>query len=134
MKQCTMNMYQTEPRSSRPLGIAGSTLLLHALNVGTVIFIRWGEPDSVVLAALIALYICFTAIVIHAYWKGLPWARWLILIRSVLMLASFKVVALEGGFQRVEGVAERVLAIFLLLYLNSSGVRAWFAANGPPST
>ena len=115
-----------EKQSDRPFGIAVSALLLHVLNLLTVIFIRWGEPDSLVLAALFGIYIVFTAIVIHAYWKGQSWARWIVMIRCVGMLASYKMVTLEGGFYRLQGVAERVLALVLLFYLNSGGVRAWF--------
>jgi hypothetical protein len=114
---------------SRPSGITVSAALLHVLNLLTVIFIRWGERDSPALAALIVLYIIFTALVIHACWQGQSWARWIILVRSALMLATFKVLALEGHLHLVQGVAERVLALILIVYLNSARVRAWFARN-----
>jgi hypothetical protein len=112
----------------RPLGVAISAILLHILNLLTFMFIRWNEPDTLVLAALFILYICFTAIVIHAYWMGQSWARWLILIRSVWMLVSIKMLAVEGGIYRGQGVVERVLAIILLVYLNMPSVRGWFAS------
>src|SRR5258705_12360846 len=102
---------------NRPIGIVISAFVLHALNLLTVIFIEWNEPDSLVLAALIGLYICFTALVIHAYWLGQPWARWMILPRSVYMLASYKLVLWEGGLHRAQGIAERTLALVLLVYL-----------------
>jgi hypothetical protein len=111
----------------RPVGVAISAILLHILNVLTLIFIRWDEPDTLVLAALFILYMGFTAIVIHAYWLGQSWGRWLILIRSAWMLASFKMLAMEHGIYREQGVVERVLALVLLVYLNMPDVRAWFA-------
>jgi hypothetical protein len=111
----------------RPVGVAISAILLHILNLLTLMFIRWNEPDTLVLAALFILYMCFTAIVIHAYWMGQSWARWLILIRSVWMLASFKMLAMEHGIYREQGVVERVLALILPVYLSLPSVRAWFA-------
>jgi hypothetical protein len=118
------------PRSSRPLGITISAILLHLLNFLTLIFIRWGEPDSIWFAALFAIYICFTAIVIRSYSMGEGWARWVILIRCVGELATFKMLLLMGGLQAMQGIAERVLAVILLVYLNTGKVRGWFA-GGP---
>ena len=119
-------MKPVQRRSPRPWGIAISAVLLHILNLLTFTFVRWGERDVILFAPIFASYICFTAIVIHAYWRGESWARWIILIRSVPELASYKLLGLMGGFQLVQGVSERVLAVGLLLYLNLAGVRAWF--------
>jgi len=119
----------------RPLGITLSALMLHILNLLTMMFPRWDEPDSFVLVALVALYVAFTAIIIHAFWKGQPWARWVILIRCVLMLSTFQLLYWEGGIYRAQGIAERVLALILLVYLNSARGKAWFggaAREGPP--
>ena len=106
-----------------------TTILLHVLNLLTAIFIRWGKADALLIGALIAIYITFTALVIHAHWKGQPWARWLILIRSALLLVTVKVPDLEGGLHLAQGVAERVLAVILLVYLNTAGARAWFGRS-----
>jgi hypothetical protein len=113
----------------RPAGVTASTILLHVLNLLTLIFIRWGEADSLFFALLFALYVLFTALVIHAYFKGQTWARWLILIRSILMLATIKMLLLEGGLHLIQGVVERILAPVLLVYLNLPSVRAWYAAK-----
>ena len=115
--------------ASRPVGITVSTILLHLLNLLTYIFIRWGEADSLVIAMLIIVYIVFTALVIHAFWLGQRWARWMILVRCGVILATFKMLYLEGGLHRVQGIAERVLALVLLVYLNTPGVRRWFRSG-----
>jgi len=112
----------------RPWGITLGALLLHILNLLTMMFPRWDEPDSFVLVALVALYVCFTAIVIHAFWKGQAWARWVILIRCVFMLGTFQLILWEGGIYRAQGIAERILALALLVYLSSGRARAWFAS------
>ncbi len=103
---------------ARPWGVAVSAILLHVLNVLSLIFIKWNEEDTFVLASFVFLYVCFTAIVIHAYWKGQAWARWMILARCLLMLGTYKMVFLEGGLHYAQGVTERVLALILLVYLN----------------
>jgi hypothetical protein len=95
----------------------------------TLLFIRWNEPDTLVLASLFIVYVVFTAIVIHAYWQGEPWARWLLLIRCVFILASFKLLAIEGGIRWAQGVTKRVLALTLLVYLNTAAIRAWFGTK-----
>jgi hypothetical protein len=116
------------PALSRPTGVTVSVVLLHILNLLTLIFIRWGESDSLVFALLFVIYVLFTALVIHAYSKGQSWARWLILIRSAVILATVKVLRIEGGLHLVQGVVERILALVLLVYLNLPRVRAWFVA------
>src|SRR5882757_7603515 len=108
--------------AARPLGITVSAILLHVLNLLTILFIRWDEPDTLVLAALFAVYVCFTAIVIQAYWQGQGWARWAILIRCVIILAGSKLLYFMGGIRLAQGIVERVLAIVLLVYLNFPGV------------
>jgi hypothetical protein len=113
----------------RPLGITLSSILLHILNFLTLIFIRWGEADAMWFAALFAIYICFTAIVIRSYSMGEGWARWVILIRCVGELATVKMLLSMGGVQLGQAITERVLAVVLLVYLNTAKVRGWFAGG-----
>src|SRR3954464_15687200 len=116
--------------STRPHGIAFTAVLLHILNPLTFLFLKWHEPDTPVLAAFVAVYVCFTAIVIQAYWKGEGWARWMILLRCLYVLAWWKILYWMAGFRLVQGILERLLAVFLLVYLNLPRIRRWFA--GPP--
>jgi hypothetical protein len=44
-----------QPRTQHPAGLALSVILFHFLNLITAIFIRWGEPDSLILAIWIGL-------------------------------------------------------------------------------
>ena len=113
----------------RPLSIVASTILLHALNLLTLLFIRWDEPDTVVFAIFFGLYIVFTALVIHAYWLGQAWARWVIVGRCVLILSTFWFVGREGGIRRSQGLVERILAVALLLYLTMGRGGGWFRSG-----
>ena len=123
-------MPQTPSRKMRPAGIVTATVLLHLLNVASFIFVCWGDPGSIPMAALFGIYVLFTGLVIHALWKGENWARWLILIRCVYMLASVKLLLIMGGVHLLQGFVERVVAVVLIVYLNLPGVRAWFRGVG----
>jgi hypothetical protein len=83
---------------------------------------RLQAPSAVIGALIAAVFIVF-------YSKGENWARWVIMVASVFYLI--------GGFVAIKmlsisppkaylSFAEALFAIYLLYYLNTAPVKAWF--------
>jgi hypothetical protein len=136
---------------SRPTGIGLTAVLLCALVV--IVFLDGlfsPELSGSVLAdhfrserlpslfsggALLAIQL-FT---IWSYWKRKDWARALVLIASFWIAAREVSTSIENGGSLIVVMSHPVLffefalAIFLLYWLNTRPLRAWFK-NAPPTT
>ena len=67
-----------------------------------------------------------TAFVLWKLWKGRNWARWIVMVMcvgTICMLYQFKGVS---PFWRVWLVNQAAFSAWLLYWLNSASVRAWF--------
>lgn len=63
------------------------------------------------------------------YWKGHEWARWLVMIDSVLVLLGLIGISKAMAASHLGGIlelAKAILAIYLLWNLNTALVKAWF--------
>jgi hypothetical protein len=81
---------------------------------------------SVFAGAIIGLIFVFL------YWKGYSWMRWVVMIYCLFPLASLVSIQKTFAISPISGasvIINVLLAIFLLYYLNTEPVRAWF--NGP---
>ena len=81
------------------------------------------------------LRICTGYLVLWYFWQRRNWARWLVQITSLLALWNLWALRKPTPPQyqslvRVPMVAaEALIAIFLLYYLNTASVRAWFVSD-----
>lgn len=70
--------------------------------------------------------------IIFFFWRGHEWARWVVLIAAMytLLSAAFQFVqpihAVHPPFFFLIAIAESLAAAFLLYYLNTRTIRAWF--------
>jgi hypothetical protein len=76
------------------------------------------------------------AVFVWFYWKGQDWARWLVMIYSLYCLYSLIHLRRTWTLSHFSAefiAAKAVLALYLLWYLNTAGVRAWFQKTPAPS-
>lgn len=65
-------------------------------------------------------------VVIWFYWRGRNWARWFVLITSLIALSNLMYWSSYGLLPRLMIGLEAVLAVFLLYWLNTSEVKSYF--------
>jgi hypothetical protein len=70
-------------------------------------------------------------VVLWFFWQGRNWARWLVLITSVIGLLNLPFLAEMRLVQQVVVVAEAILGAFLLYWLNTASVKAFFRSTDP---
>jgi hypothetical protein len=112
------------------LGIIGAL-------TGTLPATPTGSPASpqmiaMVVHASVFLGAIIGAIFIFLYWKGYSWVRWAVMIYCLFPLVSLISIKKTFAISPISGasvIINVVLAIFLLYYLNTEPVRAWF--NSP---
>lgn len=109
----------------RPPGLTITTWLIGIMNVLGFFLVDWQFSDAGVLFA-VAIAVVLGAIVLWWYWKGLSWARWIVLLESFWCLWSLKYLAHATPVEVLMVVIEALLAVFFLVYLNTKPVRAWF--------
>jgi hypothetical protein len=63
------------------------------------------------------------------FWLGRNWARWLVLVASVVALANLAFLGFLGSGEKLIAVGEGALAIWLLVWLNTRSVRAFFSGR-----
>jgi hypothetical protein len=79
--------------------------------------------SSAIVGSIIA------AICVYFYWKGHEWARWLVMIDAVLVLLLALGIRTTWANSTLGGmvtIGKTILAIYLLWYLNTAPVKAWF--------
>ena len=112
---------------SKPIGITVSALLMMlSLVAGLVIAYIHGDTSLIFWAVIIAL-----SVVTYFYWTAHNWARMLVLIYCLLCLIPVRVVHHQWMLVRFSWIAacQALLAIYLLWYLNTRPIRAWFAGS-----
>jgi hypothetical protein len=110
----------------RPKGLAETSIFMSITNAMGWAIIDWSKPKAHVIFVLFTAFILIDYLVIWFYWKGRNWARILVLLGSLLCLHNLRYWGHSGIVARVMIGAEAVLAIFLLYWLNTANVRAFF--------
>ena len=115
----------------QPRGLRETTLLMAVGNVLGFTLIDWtNNIASAVGTAVIAV----SFVVLWFYWQGRNWARWLVLLTSIEALANLTALRSGSIYLIAVIIAEAALAIFLLYWLNTRAVRAFFASSGTGSS
>jgi len=81
---------------------------------------------AVVFGAIISFVFIFL------YWKGFSWMRWVVMVYCLFPIISVFSIKKTWGMSPISGasvIINVVLALFLLYYLNTPPVKAWF--DGP---
>jgi hypothetical protein len=90
-------------------------------NVGTIV-------------AVSAITIPVSFVVIWYFWEGRNWARWLALLMSVLSIVSLTTLSSSTLIERILVIVEAGFGVWLLYWLNTMPVRAFFRATPTRST
>lgn len=112
--------------SIKPRGLKANTLLMVILNIAGLIFI---EPNSEHLGFQIFLFIFIITIsflVLWYYWQGNNWARILVMLGSILSLINLYGINKYSFVQSSLIVTEAALSLYLLWWLNTQTVKAYF--------
>jgi hypothetical protein len=130
----------------KPTGITVTTVLMVLFLISGAV-LTFGRPmpavpnspvSSSAIAAFahigFAVYAVIALVCIWFYYSGKEWARWVIMIVSVLELLSLISIAKTFATSHAVGanaIAQALLAAFLLYYLNTEPIRAWFSREEP---
>jgi len=130
----------------KPTGITITTALMCLfLIIGIVITFARPLPipaNSAASPSMIAtlvhvgviVYTLIAAICIWFYWSGKEWARWVVMIDCLLVFISLRNIGKAWGTSHLNAeitIGQVLLAIFLLYYLNTAPIRAWFSGKEP---
>jgi len=110
----------------KPRGLWGTTFAMAVLNLEGLIGIQWNHYGVV---AAVVLLMALGYVVLWYYWQGRNWARILVMLTSVvavLDLATIRRPYRSAVLYDSLIVAEAILGIFLLYWLNTNVVRVWF--------
>ena len=116
----------------KPSGLAPVTLAMCLLNVAGLVFLE--KPVPAALVAVAGALIVATWLVLWSFWKGRNWARWLVLLTSGVALLNLIGLVSASPVQQLVIVIEAALGAFLLYWLNTRRLRAFFTANADTST
>jgi len=114
------------PAADRPRGIAETTILMAITNAMGWAIIDWSKPDAARILATNTVLIAIGYVVLWFYWKGKNWARVLVLLGSLLSIFNLFLWRQAGIIERVMLALEAAIAFFLLYWLNTGKVRAFF--------
>ena len=98
------------------------------LNPFGFVIIDW-SVHPVLLALSIAgvsLLILVSYVALWFYWQGRNWARWMVLLSSLLALLNLAFWTSATPAERIMIAVEAPLALFLLYWLNTSPVKKYF--------
>jgi glucose-6-phosphate-specific signal transduction histidine kinase len=115
----------------RPPGINVTTILMAACNFMGWVIIDYSAPHARLTLLIFSVIILVGYVVLWAYWSGRNWARILVLISSVVAISNLRFwnspsTALLETPDRVMLAFEFVLGVFLLFWLNTTGIHAFF--------
>ena len=119
----------------RPRAITNITILLCVVNFTTFFTVDFTKLHTRGVIAYPVTLVAFACVIIFYFWKGRNWARWLVLADSVLLF--FDLWGMLRSHSRHPNlymppvkiplaIGKVLIAGFLLWYLNTREIRAWF--------
>src|SRR4029077_17322656 len=112
--------------NGRPKGLTETSVLMSITNAMGWAIIDWSMPKAQILFIIFTISIFIGYIVIWFYWKGRNWARILVLLASLISLYNLRDWNHGGAMARIMIGTEAILAVFLLYWLNTRPIRAFF--------
>jgi hypothetical protein len=116
---------------NRPKGIVLTTILMALCNSMGWFIIDYTAPHARGTFIIFTVLILAGYLVLWGYWRGRNWARILVLITSVVTILNMRgwnsrSATILKTPSRVMISCEFVLGVFLLVWLNTPSVRAFF--------
>jgi hypothetical protein len=91
--------------------------------------IDWSKPSARVMFVIFTILFAIGCVVLWFFWEGRNWARILVLLTSLLAFYNLRYFFRGGIIDRVMIGSEAAIAMFLLVWLNSSEVKSFFVAT-----
>lgn len=113
----------------KPKGLKETTVLMGILNITGLIFFDSSSKYLGFEIFLFTVVLAISYLVLWYYWQGNNWARILVMLSSILCLINlftFRKYSLEKASILV---AEAVLGLFLLWWLNTETVKTYFGKS-----
>jgi hypothetical protein len=117
----------------RPKGISVTALLMSVCNAMGWFIVDWAKPHAGLTFSIFTLLIAVGYVFVWFYWKGRNWARIAVLLTSVLGVYNLRYFSPGNPVRTVMVVSEALLSIFLLWWLNTRPVRAYFRQRLSPA-
>jgi hypothetical protein len=117
--------------SERPKGLASTAAAMSVTNAMGWAIIDWSLPTAWRTFIVSTILIAIGYGVIWFYWKGKNWARVLVLLTCLLSLFNLSFWNRNRLPERAMIGIEAALSLFLLYWLNTRKVSAFFAAEKP---
>src|SRR5258706_247449 len=111
----------------QPRGIAETAWAMAGLNLLGYSLIDGTAKHLIFNLVVVSLGTFVAYFVLWFYWKGRNWARWLVMLTSLIALSNIRLWSSYGPVPRVMIALEAVLGTFLLYWLNTRPVRTYFA-------
>jgi len=98
------------------------------LNPFGFVVVDWAAHPALLTISIagVSLLILAGYVVLWFYWQGRNWARWMVLLTSLLALLNLAFWTAAMPAERILIAAEVPLALFLLYWLNTSPIRKYF--------
>jgi hypothetical protein len=113
--------------SRRPRGLKELTLLMAALNP---LGLLSSKPSKGVLGLALSLaIILFSFFALWRFWQGKQWARVAVFVASVVSVFNLLSRPRLTWPNRIVGLIEAPVGIYLLIWLRRTEVRAFFASK-----
>ena len=114
----------------KPKGLLATAVILCTFSLAGVPTIEGVLQGRIVSLATVAAFTALWLLMIWFYWCGRNWARWVIMIGTLLSFGGF-IYLPERLYDRVYLIAEALYGAFLLYWLNTRRVRNYFAGIEP---
>lgn len=114
----------------KPAGLRAVTLALVVLNLAGLLMRDATGFDPNLSLFWVILVMTVSYVVIWFFWRGRNWARWLVQLTSVLALLNLVLIPEVTVVVQAILLVEAALGAYLLYWLNTSSVRAFFRGPG----
>ena len=111
----------------RPAGLRWVTLTMCLLNLASLVYPRPASVNVRFFLTIVIICAGISFVVLWYFWRGRNWARWMVLATSVLAVVGLSFFPSAGFVERAFIVVNAVLGAWLLYWLNTREVRAYFS-------
>ncbi|MEN9492501.1 MAG: hypothetical protein RJA63_2950 [Pseudomonadota bacterium] len=116
----------------RPRGISETTIAMCIMNIAGFVFVDSRVAAVEVQYALFSVIMAVTYLVLWYFWKGKNWARILVLLTGVVAVLNLFALSTTSAWAGTLIVIEAIFGIFMLWWLNTQNVKAYFKQPTKP--
>jgi hypothetical protein len=118
----------------RPNGLSETTIAMCVMNVAGFIFVdpRLGSVE--IQYAVFSFIMAVTYLILWYYWKGKNWARILVLMTGLMAVLNLFSLSSLSTFAGTLVIIEAIFAVFMLWWLNTQSVKAYFKSKNEQKT